>query len=64
MRASDAMRTLVTAAVDMPGTFAHEVRVNLDELRCFSQLDQMPLFSLDPHHWCDVFITVGSEFLI
>ncbi len=59
--ASEAMRTLITAVVDMPGTFAHEVRANLDELRCFSKLDQVPLLSLDPHHCCDLFFTACSE---
>jgi hypothetical protein len=62
VRASEAMRTLVTAVVDMPDAFANEVKENVEEWRCFSKLALMPLFSPDPHRWCDIFSTAGSEF--
>lgn len=49
----EASKTLLTATLDIQGSFAEALRQDMQDLRTCTKLRQMPDFAQDPHAWFD-----------
>ena len=62
VNASEAMRTVLSALVEVPSSYSFALVADFVQLRLFSKLQGMPCFTADPHKWADMCDAYGAEF--
>lgn len=62
VHASESLRTVLSATVDVEGPFAHQFFSDVSRVRKFCKLASMPDFRLDPHRWSYFCTCYGAEF--
>jgi hypothetical protein len=62
VNASEALRTVLSALVEVPSSFSCELAANFKRLAKFNKLVEMPPFASDPHKWADLCSRSGHEF--